>query len=383
MAWSEAPFFALSLISLLCLMIWSEKTKNLWVWVLAAGVFGGLAWCVRNVALALLGTSCLFLAVHLLWRPYRLVAKAIVLWLLGWGIASSWLIYYNLNIFGRINPYSMPPSELSLLDNIRETSIVLFGDMSSSYKLGTIVTNKYIAIGLFCLMLLTLFLWIRNCTLEKVVILAEKHRIEFLIALYITFILATTIVARTTYKWGESINSRHYVLIYWAIWFLISSFCLGVINRFKTKKHYMTLIIFIIVCSSMQVRRDFVDLKEWKDRFVTSQQIIDSAQKLGGLIPHDKIVLSDKIEELRIVGNVHARLLPKDIPTPFSEIRKAGAEGFLWGIIILDPARFLRRKSETTRELLLHPEQFQQFHMLQGFRQLVVLKYVELPEVEP
>lgn len=384
MAWSEAPFLALSLISLLCMMNWSEKTLNLWVWVLAAGVFGGLAWCVRNVAVALLGTSCLFLAVHLLWRPFRLVAKAIALWLLGWGVASSWLIYYNLNMFGKINPYSMPPSELSLWDNIKATSIVLLSDMSGSYQLGRIVTNEYILIGLLCITLLVLILWIHNCKLEKVARFTEKYRVEFLFSGYIAFILATTIVARTTYKWpGEVINSRHYVQIYWAIWLLISTLCLGLISKLDSKKYYFTLVFLIIACSSLQVRNYFDELKSWKDGFGIQQQRIQDAQILKGLIPHDKIVLSDRIQELRVVGDVHARRL-KEIPLQISEMRKAGAEGFLWGIIIWDPRKCLRGgEGETARDLLLHLEQFPEFHLMQGWRQPLVLQYMEPPQVAP
>lgn len=74
MALSDTPYLALALVSLLCVINWTKTTRNQWFWVFTAGAFGGLAWCVRHVAVALLGTSCMFLAAHLLWRPLRVVA---------------------------------------------------------------------------------------------------------------------------------------------------------------------------------------------------------------------------------------------------------------------------------------------------------------------
>ena len=387
MALSDTPYLALALVSLLCVINWTKTTRNQWFWVFTAGAFGGLAWCVRHVAVALLGTSCLFLAAHLLWRPLRVVAKALALWLLGWGATSSWLAYHNFNTFGRINPYWMGPSDLSLWDNISATYYLIVYDMSASDRITELLVRRYVMIGLLCFLLLALVFLIRTFTFEKVANYINKQRIELLFAIYIVFVVATTVVARTTYKWGEDINSRHYFQIYWAIWLLLSVSCLNVTGRFMYNKYYFQLAIIIIMisCSCLQIYRYYGYIERWTNEQETGERVenerMENAQILGNLIPRDKVVLSDSIKELRVAGDVNARQLPEqrdqNDPLTFSEIRNAGVEGFLWGIVIwdLDKCRS-GRCGEAVQDILLHPERFTEFRQKQGWRQPLVLQFM-------
>lgn len=167
MALSDTPYLALALVSLLCMINWTKTTPNQCFWVFTAGAVAGLAWCVRYVAVALLGTSCLFLTAHLLRRPLRAVAKALALWLLGWGAASGWLVYHNLKTIGKINPYSTDPSDVSLWDNISATYYLIVNDMSASDRITGILVSRYVMIGLLCFTLLALVVFVRTFPLEK------------------------------------------------------------------------------------------------------------------------------------------------------------------------------------------------------------------------
>lgn len=388
MAWSEAPCFALSLASLLCMMKWTEGTDNRWFWILAAGVAGGLAWCVRNAAVALFATSCLFLTAHLVWQHLRTVANALAFWLLGWGAGSSWLVYRNLVTFGKINPYSMPPSDLSLWDNLRRTWYVISKDMSGSWRIAAMTTNKYLVIGLLAAGVVVVALWLRKRTFGEIRSLLEKHRVGLLLVTYIAFVLATVVAARTVYRWGETISSRHYVPIYWAMWLLLSLFGLAICSKFFSKKSHAELAVAIMIVLSvcLQVRMYANTVQGWKANRSRSCRS-ECAQLLGHVIPRNRIVLTDNSVALRVRGNVNARRLNRpsiqDDPLTVTGIRRAGREGFLWGIVIWEPDKCDGGYyGEAVREILSHPERFPEFQRVDEWDDAIVLRWTQRDAAE-
>jgi hypothetical protein len=106
MCWSEGPYLLLTVVSLFSLMKGTTGVRNAIYWLFVAGLTGGLSWCVRNVAVALLASSICYLLLQFPRFRLREVALAICVWLGGWALASGWLVLWNVSTFGSPNPYS-------------------------------------------------------------------------------------------------------------------------------------------------------------------------------------------------------------------------------------------------------------------------------------
>jgi hypothetical protein len=75
-----------------------------------------------------------------------------------------------------------------------------------------------------------------------------------------------------------------------------------------------------------------------------------NAEVLGRIIPRNAIVLSDRSTELRVMGNVNARLVKPSTggsdasPLTWHEITTAAESGNLWGIVAVDQGSFIDGK---------------------------------------
>lgn len=320
---------------------------------------------------------------HLLWQPFQLVAKSVVLWLSGWCVATSWLVARNLLVFGKVNPYSMPPSELSLWDNLRQGWAVIVTDLSTSGRVGAVMTDKYVAIGLLVVGAAFVAMWCRKRTLGELRSFLTSHRVELLLVVYCSFTIAVPVLARTVYRWGEMINSRHFVPMYWAMWLLFGVCALNALKRFSRTSHaYVTVAVIVTLAMCMQLRDHIHLVQSWRTE-QSRWERCESARLLGQVVPSDTIVLTDEHKEMRIYGDIHARRFDrpsrgKDRLTVDS-IEEAAAAGRLWGIVIWD--RDLCRNGfygKAVQEILLNRDQFPEFHEVSEDGAVpLVLRYTE------
>lgn len=213
-ALSDIPFLALTLLSLLFLFSGIRKKK--WMFFFFSGLCGGLALLTRNVGYSLIFASfCtgIFLLITNLksWRKWLIWAGSYLAGFLG--LYGLW-ITRNFLTFGKIQPYKMAPSELSWIYNIKQffrtLTLVFMG--SNDWSIFFIAILATIAFGWvvwFCLQ------WLRNKRFIQNNF--QKVAVWGTLAIYGLSGTAIVIAARSTYKWGEQINTRHILQYQWII----------------------------------------------------------------------------------------------------------------------------------------------------------------------
>lgn len=192
--------------------------------MIGAGLLCGFAYLLRNSGTAaFLATafSFAFLA------AFRVVALRTALNWLGWwsiGVLTAviplWL--RNLAVFGTLQPYRMPPSEIDLLTNIRTYLQSMLTDISGVKAIGMVawdITTLLPVTAVFAIAALAatprLFRAWKGSTPDA----------KLGITLLGSYIIAGTsmvILARTLYQWGEPINLRHVIQYNWALFALVS-----------------------------------------------------------------------------------------------------------------------------------------------------------------
>ena len=174
------------------------------------GILAGLAYAVRNVHLALLLTIALYYAY--LWfidkhKNLRTLYKNAASQFLGIGIIVLPLLIRNLSLFGTPNPYSMPPSSIGLIENLRTYIQALIKDVTTCSECANHIA--WSVPGLLGLILVVACLcWLISKYAWRDLEVAVKKAIVFS-ATYIVIGSAIVVAARTRYQWGELISVRH------------------------------------------------------------------------------------------------------------------------------------------------------------------------------
>lgn len=192
--------------------------------MIGAGLLCGFAYLLRNSGTAaFLATAFSFACLAAL----RVVALRTALNWLGWwsmGVLAAviplWL--RNLAVFGTLQPYRMPPSDIDLLTNIRTYLQSMLIDISGSKAIGTVawdITTLLPVTAVFAIAALAatprLFRAWKGSSPE------EKLGIT-LLGSYVAAGASMVILARTLYQWGEPINLRHVIQYNWALFALVS-----------------------------------------------------------------------------------------------------------------------------------------------------------------
>jgi len=349
MALSEAPCLAASLASIACLLQWTESRNQRIVWLLLAGLAGGIAWCFRNSTVGLFAASFLFVVSHAYWLPLWHVAKSLLAWCVGWGVGCGWLVLYNLIKFGKINPYHMPPSDLGLWGNLRQTWHVLVADLTGSVTVADWLNSKYIMAATGLVIVGITFLCLRNAKQWTVAAICHRYRKELFLATYFVATIAITVIARSVYRWGEWINSRHFYPVYWIVWLFVALIVWELARRLLANQKVATVIAGVIVSllalvqaeSYRQTLRDYQIGKVAFHNLHTTWQDERIVRAVSELIRKDQIVLTDSADYLRILGDIHARrfVRPRHDSQPeitLEDVQRSAANGLFWGFVIWD-----------------------------------------------
>jgi len=383
MCWSDGPYLLLSAISLLCIMKWAPGTKNSLRWIFAAGVAGGLSWCIRNVAVALFAATVLYFALSTLWQPFRASAKGAALWLIGWLGACGWLVCRNLAVFGRISPYHMPASRRSLWANTKDAWQMIVRGMVGSSGVGDVLGGAYVSVPLLVLALVAVCLWARRRGWPGVRKSLGENRRGLMLGGYAALYCATLIVARTKYEWAERINPRYLVQLYWILWIALAAGAAAVCRRVLAtrKRANVALIIVLALAAAAQTTAEIRRLVWQRGRRTVALRSKRDAMWLGPIIPADKIVLSDLSKDLRIYGNVNARGFNRpwlgQQPLTMDQIRHLRAEGVLWGIVIGNVEKCARGDyGPALAQLARHPRRGSQFEVIDIGSKTLVLRCV-------
>lgn len=209
---TDAPFLALAFLSLLLFKKALQRPAGGFLPVVASGLAAGLAYSVRNVGLSLLPAvpAALVLASLLRVLPFRRGMKLIGLWIAGTLPVVILLKLRALVEFGTLEPYTMPPSTVGLLANVRWMLYGFMADLTGSPLLSLDVVWTWYKLALISI----LTLLVVGLSLVGLAQVLRSDRIPQLVlamavVIYCSLGVAVVIVARTKYQWGELINERH------------------------------------------------------------------------------------------------------------------------------------------------------------------------------
>ncbi len=328
-------------------------------WLFAAGLAGGCAWCVRNVGAALFLASLLYLGSQLPRLRAGGLARAAGAWLAGWFAGCGWLVAWNLRTFGAISPYHMPP---------RELPIALMA-MIAAAAVATAIVILSAAKNLF------------RAHARSFAALRMTAPV-YLLGGFLLFHVLAVIMAHSVYRMGEAVQSfRFYVAVYWIGLWLVALYVRRLSARLPLKPRRTAAML--VAAAAVLAASQAVGVLLAAKRDAPGR---DEVARLGKRIPKDKLVLADRVEELRVFGEVNARCVPDvkygQAPLTWSEIGQAGRDGRLWGIVLWNDGLCRQgRFGDALRELVLSPGMFPQLRKLETGSRMSVWEFV--PERTP
>ncbi len=384
-AWSEPAYLLFSAASLFSLMRANTRDGMSRLWLLSAGAFGGISWCIRNAAVALFAASISYLAFQLVARVrFRDIAGAAALWMTGWLTTSFWLVIRNITVFGTLIPYILPPSDVSFLENCRSAlRAFLNREFCGVYPLVAIAVVAAVGIGPR--------FWRRRW--PEFVESLQRNRDELLLGLFGFLHLLTVLIAASTYRWNV-IDQRHFSPIYWIALFCLTSLSLQMYNRLLSRPKMAKVVIatavglagalqFAILQARYPICAPLGTFTGNGERGGWTSSMRNDADALATIIPNDTIVLSDRATELRVFGNVNARLLkpwPGEsdaVPLTWREIATAAEGGLLWGIVAIDRESFIRgRYGSALQDIARGRSEDTGFRKREAGTGMLVLQYV-------
>ncbi|MCE5266943.1 MAG: hypothetical protein LLG00_03565 [Planctomycetaceae bacterium] len=366
MCLSEGPYMLLAAVSLLsllrgtrhCSMSGAASLRDL-LWIFVAGLAGGCAWSVRNVGIALLAASIAYLLCQAHGRRIGGFAVAVGAWLTGWFSGNGWVIVWNVCTFGSFSPYRVPTRALP-------------SGLVTAVAVAGVAAGVAVLLG-----------W------RRLIGFARKRPAECLLGGFLFFHVGAVIMAHCVYQMGESVRSfRFYAPVYWiglwlaalgarrlCGWLPVAVWRAGAVLAAGA-------VVFAVIDAARPVLPE-----AW-----ASDAVLRLAEKRGGpdreavarlarAIPKDKLVLADRVEELRVFGDVNARRLPDvkygQAPLTRAELDSAGKDGRLWGIAVWEKDRFAQgRYGSALRDLVLTPGRVPEFQNVEAGGEMSVWKFV-------
>lgn len=190
------------------------------------GLLTGFSYLLRNANLALLISMFLYLSWSMIVEPEnrKTILKNTGVWLAGNAAFIVPLFSYNFSVFGKIQPYAMPPSTVGLGENIHDYMFSQVNTLLAFSEFERLLDN--VAGMLFLLGAVAVLLYQALATWPQ---WQKIERQAFLIsAAYAALGAAITIAARTKYQWGVHIEPR-YALPYACFVFV----ALGIIFKYS------------------------------------------------------------------------------------------------------------------------------------------------------
>jgi 4-amino-4-deoxy-L-arabinose transferase-like glycosyltransferase len=194
------------LLVIFCMGLVLKAGDRLAAWFIA-GLLVGFAYLLRNANLAFVLSLCGFIAWSIVFDSENRRKKIVIacVWLLSFSAVVAPWMFRNLIVFGKIQPYSMPPSSVGFIENSHAfieaqlNILLLLADLDTFLARNTLgIIGLIIVSGLLIWQVLKT--WKQWQKIEKQ---------AFIIAtLYCILGAAIVIAARTKYQWGELISER-------------------------------------------------------------------------------------------------------------------------------------------------------------------------------
>jgi len=309
MAWTDIPFLFLSLISFFFIFK-TVRTKNTEQLICAffAGVFTGSSLLTRNVGYALvlsIGLGFILMAV-LKVVPFKRLLRIVSFY--GIGFLSLFMPYMirNLRVFGQINPYRLPPANVTLAENLTDYSHTL-----SRMVLATPLYNVALLVlmaGMLAWFIAAARQWIKT----------DTQKIFYSSVLIIYFLSGSflVILSKTIYFGPEKINERY--LVQYA-WIIVAGLSYGVYFLLAKLKAYRPIdikaIAFLIIVVFLLIQIfPAVDLYFQQKRILKIAEKVEAHAPLLLRIPEDHVIVSNVMDMTAFFSRRNVRLLNGYMP---------------------------------------------------------------------
>ena len=386
---SDTSFFVFVLASLACLIFWATGPKASMRLIFGAGVFAGAAWATRNAGLALFAATALFHLSLLTALPLRRVLKMGLAWAAGVAVCGLPLVAHNIAVFGKVNPYHMAPSELSLMHNLRRAVQVVVGDLTTSHWLAAAVSGRLVILAVAAGLVLAVaagLVWRRGITAAAAARLIEANRLQILLLAYAVAYAAIVVMARTKYRWGEEIDPRHMFQIYWPLWVCAALWGRALLARrsWTGGRAVAVLALAFAGGAALQARQlvhytaDPAPRRETMEARVGAQACAYIRERASPRM----IVLSTRAEILRVACGANARKIPpidqyyKLSPISRQQLYDVAERGLLWGVVIED-TDLARRGGlgPMFEDMIDHPENWEGFQRVHPAGPALILEW--------
>ncbi|HET7537564.1 MAG TPA: hypothetical protein VFJ90_13985, partial [Candidatus Didemnitutus sp.] len=340
----------------------------------------------RNVALSLLCASAGFILCHLLWSDRRRGLIAFAAWGAGAAIGLGPFVVRNVVAFGALNGYHMPPSELPWHENVRDAVATLVIDTTGSGRLGGWVSQPAFLVALAVMALAVAVTWLITRQPAAWREFVKEHRVPLFCVAWAVAHLAIVVAARSTYRWGETIVSRHTMQTYWLLWIATGLGLLAVLPKIGLSRiaaRYVVAACFALLAA----RQVHLSIDKINETSLAPNSPLRFDQNLRAVLQHEvtpnQIVLAHGAHLLRIHCDVNARKIPevrqyyKLARLTREHLRQHGESGLLWGIVIADHEGVQRgMNDELIRDIVNRPHAYPEFERIPIDGPAIVLKYV-------
>ena len=202
-AYSDVPTLAFAVIALGALaqgLVSSEPDRRTGSWLLA-GFVAGLAYTLRNAALALLAAAFATL-LYARFRAY-IGVRPLLLFTSAAAVPVAALAAYNLATFGTNWPYTMPPSARPWPLNVADYAAAQLDELGLGRLIGASSPGPYALAVLGVLLGLAAFVWWRARAQRP------RHVMLTLLGLYAVGGGLLLVLSRSRFEWGNLIDERN------------------------------------------------------------------------------------------------------------------------------------------------------------------------------
>ena len=341
MAWTDIPFLFLSLISFVFIFK-AVRTQGRQQLACAAlsGILTGASLLMRNAGYALLlsiGSGFILMCILKI-IPFKRLLKVACSYAVGFSVFFAPTMIRNYAVFGRANPYRLPPSNVTLGTNLTDYSHALSRMIFANPFYGA--ATLLLAAGLLVWFMIA----------SRQLIKTNKEKIFFAAVLIIYFCSGSFLVIlfKTVYFGPETINERY--LIQYA-WIMVAGLSYGVyflLSKLKARGPvdtkgitFLILVVFLLV----QIF-PAADLYFQQKRILNIAKTVEVHAPLLSRIPGDHVIVSNVMDMTAFFSGRNVRLL--NGYTPYGLLQLLGTKRKFAVFIV-------KKRSEDYRAYLYPP----------------------------
>ncbi len=324
---ADAPFSVVVCLTLLAFRAFLVNQRLPWLFV--AAVLAGASYTIRTVGLSLMaGVPAAVVANRLFMAEPRRreVARPLVVWAIGVAIAIGPIVLRNVSVFGQLQPYSMPPSTIGLVHNLRWLAFGMVADILGRRDLGLWVAWNWVPLGMTALAGGALvFGFVRNRIYNSTT--RDRGTATYAAALlfYAAASAAMLVLGRSTYQWGDLINERYVAQFTWIVLAIV--FC-QLLDRWSGRRGQIVRIVLVIACLAGAASRAGIVLSARGDDSIGVAADEYLRKELRAWAARGDVIVSDSGPLLSLVADVNVRKIygvsrgqcPESFEAPLSSL---------------------------------------------------------------